>query len=81
MYLFTKILLEDYFVQFEEGDIIDTPLPESLVERFYDSNDKGVDVVPLQTMDEVASVILYFVRRMKKVKVMSSPIASLILST
>ena len=36
-----------HFVQFEGGDVIDTPLPESLVERFYDSNDKGVDVVPL----------------------------------
>ena len=36
-----------HFVQFEGGDILNTPLPESLVNRFYESNDKGVDVSPL----------------------------------
>ena len=36
-----------HFVQFGEGEVLNTPLPESLVNRFYDSNDKGVDVSPL----------------------------------
>jgi len=36
-----------HFIQFEGGDVIETSLPQSLVNRFYDSHDKGVDVTPL----------------------------------
>jgi len=36
-----------HFVQFGEGEVLGTPLPESLVNRFYESHDKGVDVSPL----------------------------------
>tara|TARA_R100000544_G_C2227487_1_gene61962 strand:+ start:2967 stop:4115 length:1149 start_codon:yes stop_codon:yes gene_type:complete len=36
-----------HFLKFKEGEIINVPLPESLVNRFYDSHDNGTDVVPL----------------------------------
>ena len=37
-----------YFMEYEEGDVIDTPLPESLVNRILDSFDAtGVDTTPL----------------------------------
>ena len=37
-----------YFMEFEDGDVIDTPLPESLVNRILDSFDAtGVDTTPL----------------------------------
>jgi hypothetical protein len=36
-----------HYVQFEDGEIIDTPLPESLVERFMYTLTTGVSVAPL----------------------------------
>ena len=37
-----------YFMEFDNGDVIDTPLPESLVNRILDSFDAtGVDTTPL----------------------------------
>ena len=36
-----------YFIEYEEGDVIDTPLPESLVNRILDSFDANIDTTPL----------------------------------
>ena len=36
-----------HYLQFEDGEIIDTPLPESLVERFLYTAAIGADVLPL----------------------------------
>lgn len=36
-----------YFIKFDDGIIIDIPLPKSLVDRIFDSLDTGVDIDPL----------------------------------
>ena len=36
-----------YFIEYEEGDVINTPLPESLVNRILDSFDTGIETTPL----------------------------------
>ena len=36
-----------YFVEYDNGDVIDTPLPESLVNRILDSFDANIDTTPL----------------------------------
>ncbi len=36
-----------YFVKFDDGIVIDIPLPKSLVDRIFDSLDAGVDIDPL----------------------------------
>ena len=36
-----------HYLEFENGDVINTPLPESLVNRLLDSFDVGVDTAPL----------------------------------
>ena len=36
-----------YFIEYDNGDVIDTPLPESLVNRILDSFDANIDTTPL----------------------------------
>ncbi len=36
-----------YFMEYDNGDVIDTPLPESLVNRILDSYDADIDTTPL----------------------------------
>jgi len=36
-----------YFLEYEDGDVINTPLPESLVNRMLDSFDSGIETTPL----------------------------------
>jgi hypothetical protein len=36
-----------YFIEYEDGDVIDTPLPESLVNRILDSFDANIETTPL----------------------------------
>lgn len=36
-----------YFLEYEDGDVVDTPLPESLVNRMLDSFDSGIETTPL----------------------------------
>ncbi len=36
-----------YFIEYDNGDVIDTPLPESLVNRILDSFDGNIDTAPL----------------------------------
>ena len=36
-----------YFIEYDNGDVIDTPLPESLVNRILESYDAKIDTTPL----------------------------------
>lgn len=36
-----------YFIEYDNGDVVDTPLPESLVNRILESYDAGIDTTPL----------------------------------
>ena len=36
-----------YFIEYDNGDVIDTPLPESLVNRILESYDANIDTTPL----------------------------------
>ena len=36
-----------HFIEYDNGDVIDTPLPESLVNRILDSYDANIDTTPL----------------------------------
>ena len=45
-----------HYLEFEDGDVINTPLPESLVNRILDSFDVNIETqLRWQTLDEMAT--------------------------